>query len=187
MTRTCFVRFFDYSQLSRWSKSAAQVKDQVFIYPCLPLKTRAKKKLPVVNEHQRKSPGCLNVQLLEVNKLSLLCVPAIDPSKGVIAAQDGVLPVGDGERLEDHGATGGHGLDLTEHAAVPFHHLGVANEAGQTYVELALHSEVFDRVHVLHLWDIRTPLKLLGALAPLVNDRPLRAAGQNQMRLARNV
>lgn len=174
-------------QMSQTSNSAAQVKDQVLIYTCLPLKTRTKKELPVVNEHQRKSPGCLNVQLLEVNELSFLCIPAIDPSKGVVAAQDGVLPVGNGERLEDHGATRGHGLDLSEHATVPFHHLGVANEAGQTYVELALHGEVFDRVHVLHLWDICAPVELLRALAPLVNDRPLRAAGQDQMRLPRDL
>lgn len=173
-------------QLSQWSKSATQVKDQVFIYTRLPLKTRAKKEFPVVNEHQRKSPGRLNVQFLEVDKLSFLRIPAIDPSKGVIAAQDGVLPVGYRERLEDHGATWGHGLDLAEHATVPPHHLGVADEAGQAYVQLALHGEVFDRVHVLHLRDICTPLELLSALVPLVNNRPLRAAGQDQMRLPRN-
>ncbi len=157
------------------------------IYTCLPLKTRAKKELPVVNKHQRKSPGCLNVQFLEMNELSFLCIPAIDPSKGVVAAQDSILPVGYRERLEDHGATRGHGLDLSEHATIPFHHLGVADEAGQAYVELAFHGEVFDRVHILHLWDIRTPFELLGALAPLINDRPLRAAGQDQMRLPRNL
>lgn len=37
-------------------------------------------------------------------------------------------------------------------------------------------------VNVLHLWDICASVKLLGGLVPLVDDGPLGAAGQDQVR-----
>lgn len=37
-------------------------------------------------------------------------------------------------------------------------------------------------VDVLHLWDVGAPFKQLGAFVPLVDDRPLGAAGQDQVR-----
>lgn len=41
--------------------------------------------------------------------------------------------------------------------------------------------KVFDREDVLHLWYVSPAFKLFVVSVPLVNDRPLRAAGQNQV------
>lgn len=37
-------------------------------------------------------------------------------------------------------------------------------------------------VDILHLWDVSASVKQLGAFVPLVDDRPLGAAGQDQVR-----
>ena len=163
--------------------SGAQVDDQVLIDLRLALEAGRQQELPVVYGDGREGPRRLDVQLLEVDELALLGVPAVHPGEGVVAAQDGVLPAAHREGLEHHGAPGGHGLQLAEQGAVPPHHLGVPDEARQAQVQLRLHLEVLDGVHVLHLRDVGAPLKLLAALVPLVDDGPLGAAGQDEVGL----
>lgn len=46
---------------------------------------------------------------------------------------------------------------------------------------LTFDTEVFDREDVLHVWYISPPVKLFQASVPLVHNRPLGAAGQNQV------
>lgn len=46
---------------------------------------------------------------------------------------------------------------------------------------------MFDGVDVLHLRDVRPSVELLLALAPLVDDGPLRAAGQDEVGFAADV
>lgn len=41
--------------------------------------------------------------------------------------------------------------------------------------------KVFDREDVLHVWYVSPAFKLFLASVPLVDDGPLRAAGQNQV------
>lgn len=66
--------------------------------------------LTVVYGNRRKGSWCLDVQLLETNKLGLFGIPAVHLGERVIAAQDGVLPAAHSEGLEHHGASRGHGL-----------------------------------------------------------------------------
>ncbi len=117
-----------------------------------------------------------------MDELALLGIPAIHLGERVIAAQDGVLPAAHGEGLEHHGATRGHGLQFSEEGPVPAHHFGVANEARQADEEVGFDLEMLHGVDVLHLWDVGASVKQLGALVPLVDDRPLGAAGQDQVR-----
>lgn len=158
----------------------------MFIYPSLPLKTGSEEELPVIDGNQGECSGSLDVQLLEVNELAFLGVPAVNLGEGVVAAQDGVLPAGHRKWLEDHGTSRRHGLDFVEHVPVPLHHLGVTNEACQADKQLALDLEVLNCVNVLHLWDVCAAVEQLGGFVPLVDDWPLGAAGQNQVRLARD-
>lgn len=118
-----------------------------------------------------------------MDKLALLGIPAVHLGERVIASQDGVLPVAHSEGLEHHGATRGHGLQLSEEGPIPAHHFGVANEACQTDEEVGFDLKMLHSVDVLHLWDVGASVKQLGAFVPLVDDRPLRAAGQDQVRL----
>lgn len=148
-----------------------------------PLEAGGQQELPVVYGDGWEGPWCLDVDLLEVDKLTFLGIPAVDLGERVVAAQDGVLPAAHRERLEHHGAARRHGLQLPEEGAVPVHHLGVANEARQADEELRLDLEVLHGVHVLHLGDVGAPVKQLGGLVPLVDDWPLGAAGQNKVGL----
>lgn len=122
-----------------------------------------------------------------MDELTFLCVPAIHLCEGVVTAQDGVLPAGHGERLEYHGTTRGHGLELSEKRPVPAHHFGVAYEAREAEEEVGADLEVLDGVDVLHLWDVRASVEQLGAFVPLVDDRSLGTAGQYQVRLRRDL
>lgn len=147
-----------------------------------PFETGGQQELPVVYVDWREGPRRLDVQLLEVDKLALLGIPAVHLGERVIAAQNGILPVAHREGLEHHGATRGHGLHLSKEGPIPAHHFGVANEAGQTDEEVRFDLEMLHSVDVLHLWDVGTSVKQLGAFVPLVDDRPLGAAGQDQVR-----
>lgn len=118
-----------------------------------------------------------------MDELALLGVPAVHLGERVIAAQDGVLPAAHGEGLEHHGATGGHGLQLSEEGPVPAHHFGVADESRQADEEVGFDLEVLHGVNVLHFRDVGAPVEQLGGFVPLVDDRPLGAAGQDQVRL----
>lgn len=117
-----------------------------------------------------------------MDKFAFLGIPAIHLGERVIASQDGVLPVAHREGLEHHGAPGRHGLQLSEEGPVPPHHLRVTDEAGQTDEEVGLDLEVLHSVDVFHLRDVGAPVEQLGAFVPLVDDRPLGAAGQDQVR-----
>lgn len=147
----------------------------------LSFETRGQQELPVVYGDWGEGPRSLDVELLEMDKLALLDIPAVHLGKRVIAAQDGVLPAAHGEGLEHHGAAGGHGLKFSKEGPIPAHHFGVANEARQTDEEVRFDLEMLDGVHVLHLRDVGAAVKQLGAFVPLVDDRPLGAAGQYQM------
>lgn len=46
---------------------------------------------------------------------------------------------------------------------------------------LTFDAEVLDREDVLHIWDVSPAVKLLEASVPLVHNRPLGAAGQDQV------
>ena len=148
-----------------------------------PFETGGQQELPVVYGDRREGSWRLDVQLLEMDKRALLGVPAVHLRERVITAQNGVLPAAHGEGLEHHGAARGHGLQLSEEGPVPAHDLGVADEARQADEEVGLDLEVLHGVDVLHLRDVRAPLKQLGAFVPLVDDGPLGAAGQDQVRL----
>lgn len=152
-----------------------------------PFKTGGQQELSVVYGDRREGSWCLNVQLLKMNKHALLGVPAVHLGEGVIAAQNGVLPTAHSKGLKHHGATGGHGLQFSEEGPVPAHHFGVADEACQADEEVRFDLEMFDGVDVLHLWDVGASVKQLGAFVPLVDDGPLGAAGQDQVRLGREL
>lgn len=152
-----------------------------------PFETGGKQELPVVYGDWREGSGCLDVQLLEMDKLALLGIPAVHLGERVIAAQDGVLPVAHREGLEDHRATRGHGLQFSKEGPIPTHHFGVADEAGQADVEVGFDLEVLHRVDVLHFWDVGASVKQLGAFVPLVDDWPLGTAGQDQVGFGGNL
>lgn len=111
------------------NRSVAQINDQVLINLSFPFETGGQQELPVVYGDWREGPRRLDVHLLEMDKLTLLCIPAIHLGERVITAQDCVLPAANREGLEHHGATGGHGLQLSKEGPIPAHHFGVANEA----------------------------------------------------------
>lgn len=117
-----------------------------------------------------------------MDKLAFLCIPAVHLGERVIAAQDGVLPAAHSEGLEHHGAARGHGLQFAEEGPVPAHHFGVANEARQADEEVGFDLKMLHGVDVLHFRDVGASVKQLGAFVPLVDDRPLGAAGQDQVR-----
>lgn len=94
-----------------------------------------------------------------MDKLALLGIPAVHLGERVIVSQDGILPVAHSEGLEHHGATRGHGLQLSEEGPIPAHHFGVANEARQTDEEVRLDLKMFHGEDVLHLWDVSVSVK----------------------------
>lgn len=163
-------------------QSGAQIYDQVLINLSFPFETGGQQELPVVYGDRREGPGRLDVQLLEMDKLALRGIPAVHLGERVVAAQDGVLPAAHREGLEHHGATGGHRLQLSEEGPVPAHHFGVADEARQTDEEFRVDLKMLHSVDVLHLWDVGPPVEQLGSFVPLVDDRPLGTAGQDQVR-----
>jgi len=174
------------NQLTKGKKkknpSVAQINDHVLKDLSFPFETGGQQELTVVYGNWRKGSRCLDVQLLETNKLTLLGIPAVHLGERVIAAQDGILPATHSEGLEYHGASRGHSLQLSEEGPVPVHHLGVTNEARQADIKVRLDLEMLHGVNVLHLWDVGASVKLLGGFVPLVNDGPLGAAGQDQVR-----
>lgn len=119
---------------------------------------------------------------MELVKLALLGIPAVHLGERVIAAQDCVLPASKGEGLEHHGPAGRHGLQLPKQGPVPAHHFGVADEARKADEKVRLDVKVLDGVDVLHLWNVSASFELLGAFVPLIDDRPLGTAGQDQVR-----
>lgn len=163
--------------------SVAQIDDPVLIDLSFPFETGGQQELTVVYGNWREGPRCLYVQLLKSNKFALLGIPAVNLGERVIAAKDGVLPVSHSEGLEYHGATRRHGLQFPKEGPVPAHHFGVTNEARQADIQVVFDLEMFHSVNILHLWDVGAPVKHLGAFVPLVDDGPLGAAGQDQVRL----
>lgn len=147
-----------------------------------PFETGGQQELPVVYGDWREGSRRLDVQLLEMDKLALLGIPAVYLGERVVAAQDGILPVAHREGLEHHGATRGHGLQFSKEGPVPAHHFGVTYEACQADEEVRLDLEMLHSVDVLHLWDVGASVEQLGAFVPLVDDWPLGAAGQDQVR-----
>ena len=173
--------------ISQENRSVAQINDQVLINLSLPFETWGQQELSVVYGDWREGPRRLDVQLLEMDKLALLGIPAVHLGERVIAAQDGVLPAAHGEGLEHHGAARGHGLQLSEEGPIPAHHFGVADESRQTDEEVCLVLKMLYSVDVLHLRDVCASVKQLGAFVPLVDDRPLGAAGQDQVGFGRDL
>lgn len=114
----------------------------MLIYLSFSFEAGCEQEHPVVNEKQRKCARRLDVQLLRRDKVAPLGVPLVDLRQRIIAAQDGVLPVADGNRLEHHGAAGGKCLDLLEHGTVPAHHLGVPNESCQAYEQFTFREDI---------------------------------------------
>ncbi|KAG7216332.1 hypothetical protein INR49_021736 [Caranx melampygus] len=165
----------------------AQINDPVLIDLSFPFETGGKQELPVVYGDRREGSGRLDVELLEMDKLALLGIPAVHLGERVITAQDGILPVAHSEGLEDHGATRGHGLQFSKEGPVPTHHFGVADEACQADVEVRFDLEVLHSIDILHLWNVGASVKQLGAFVPLVDDRPLGTAGQDQMGFGGNL
>lgn len=90
----------------------------------------------------------------------------------------------EGEWLQGHGAPRRQRLDLGELLGTPADHLGVANVARHGQVEFVVDAKVLDGDHVLHVGDVALLHKLPAVAAPLVNDRHLRATGQDQVGLA---
>lgn len=146
-----------------------------------PFETGCQQELPVVYGNGREGSWRLDVQLLEMDKLALLGIPAVHLGERVITAQDGILPVAHSKGLENHGATRGHGLQFSKERSIPAHHFGVTNEACQADEKVRFDLEMLHRVDILHLWDVGASLKQLGAFVPLVDDRPLGAARQDQV------
>lgn len=118
-----------------------QIDHEVLVYLSFPLEAGCEQEHPVVNGDQRKWARRLDIQLLRRDKLAPLGVPLVDLRQWIIAAQDGVLPVADGDRLEHHRATGRKCLDLLEHGTVPAHHLGVPDESCQAYKQLTFEKD----------------------------------------------
>lgn len=113
-----------------------QINHQVLVYLSFSLEAGRKQELPAVNWYQRKRSRCLNIELLRWDELAPLGVPLVDLCQWVVTAQDGVLPVSNGDRLEHHGSAGRKCLDLLEHGTVPTHDLGVPDESCQAYKKL---------------------------------------------------
>lgn len=152
-----------------------------------PFEAGGHQELTVIYGNWRKSPRCLDVQLLETDKLALLGIPAVHLSKRVIVAQNGILPAAHSKRLKDHGAPRGHGLRLPKERPIPAHHFGVSDETCEADEEVRIYLEMLDGVNVLHLRDVGASFKQFSGSVPLVNDRPLGAAGQDQVRFGRNL
>lgn len=55
------------------------------------------------------------------------------------------------------------------------------------YLSLTFDSKVFDREDVFHFWYVCPAVKLFLAPVPLVDNGPLGAAGQNQVRFVGNL
>lgn len=113
----------------------------MLIYLSFSLEAGREQEHPVVNGNQGKWSRRLDIQLLRWDKLAPLGVPLVDLCQWIIAAQDGVLPVADGDGLEHHGAAGRKRLDLLEHGTVPAHHLGVPDESCQAYEQITFEKD----------------------------------------------
>ena len=105
------------------------INHEVFVYLSFPLEAGREQESPVVDGDHGKPPRRLDVQLLRRDELSPLALPLVDLRQRIITAQDGVLPLAEGDGLEHHGAAGGERLHVLEHGAVPAHHLGVPDES----------------------------------------------------------
>lgn len=64
-------------------------------------------------------------------------------------------------------------------------HLGISKEPCQTNVHVILDLEMLDSIDIIHIRNVCTAHKLL--LVPLIDNRALRAAGQDEVGLASNL
>lgn len=133
--------------------SIAQVNFMVLKYLTFPLEAGCKQENSIVNWNHRKWPRSLDIQLLGWNELAPLGVPLVDLRQWVIASQDGILPVADGDGLEDHRATGGKCLNLSEHGTVPAHHPGVPDESCQAYEQITFEKDKDSRNSSAGKWS----------------------------------
>ena len=118
-----------------------QIDHEVLVYLSFSLEAGCKQEHPVVNGDDGKPSRRLDTELLRWDKLAPLSVPLVNLCQWIIAAQDGILPVADGDWLEHHGATGGKCLDLREHGTVPAHHPGVPDESCQAYEQVTFEKD----------------------------------------------
>lgn len=132
--------------------------------------------VPAVGGDDGEGARRLDVHLLEALEDFPVLVPQEDLGEGVVAAQGEVVAFLEGERLQDHGAPRGQGLDLRELFGTPVQDLGVTDVAGHGQVEVPSDPEVLDGHDVVHVGDLALQDELLVAAAPLVDDRHLRAA-----------
>lgn len=150
----------------------------------VPLEAGGKDKVPAVSGHHGEGAGGLDVSLLEALKHLHLAVPQVHLREGVVTSQRQVVAPFEGEGLQGHGAPRRQRLDLGELLGAPADHLGVADVARHGQVELVVDAEVLDGDHVLHVGDVALQDELLAAAAPLVDDRHLRATGQEEVGFA---
>lgn len=140
-------------------------------------------KIPPVGGHCCKCTGRLHVNVLELVKLFGLHIPEVDLCEGIITAQRKVVPVCEGERLEDHRSSRGQSLHLSEHLIGPLEDFGVTDVARHGQIQLVIHPERFDRHHIVDLRDFTVKYELQGALVPQEDDRWLRATGYDEVGL----
>ena len=167
--------------------SQAQVNYDVLEDLSVALEAGGEDKVPAAGGHQGEGARRLDVHLLEALKLFLLRVPQVDLREGVVAAQRQVVALLEGEGLQDHGASRRQRLDLHKLLGAPVQQLGVPDVTRHGQVEFLLDPEVFHCHHVLHVGDLSLLDELLVAAAPLVDDRHLGAAGQDEVGLAVHV
>ena len=127
--------------------------------------------IPAVCGHDCKRPRRLHVNVLELVKGFGLRVPEVDLCEGVVAAEGEVVPVSEGERLEDHGSSRRQSLHLREHLVGPFEDLGVTDVAGRGQVQVSVLPKRFDCHHVVHILNLTMENELQGAFVPQVDDR----------------
>lgn len=82
--------------------------------------------------------------------------------------------------LEDHRTTGWETLNLFKTLPGPLQDLRVSKVAGQSQIEDAVDPEGLHAHHVVHVRYFLKENKPLGALVPLVDDRDLRTAHQDE-------
>lgn len=170
-------------QAIRHSPSQAQVNDNVLKDLHVPLEAGGEDEVSAIGGDHRKGARCLDVHLLEAVKKFHVVIPQVDLREGVVTPKGQVVAFFEGERLENHGASGGQGLDLYKLFGTPTYNLRVANVARHRQVELLLDAEVLYSYNVLHVGDLTLQGKLLAAPAPLVDHRHLRAACQDKVGL----
>lgn len=100
-----------------------------------------------------------------------LPIPEVDLCERIIAAKCKVVPVCEGERLEDHRSSRRQSLHLRELLIGPLEDFGVTDVASHGQIQLILLPESLDRHHVVDMRDFAVKYELQGALVPQVHDR----------------